>query len=156
LVAPVLLACSSYKLAQPATALTPFGATPPSLARICVIRSSVLAQAVTYVSRDNGVLVGATRGPTFFCYLAAPGPHTHAVECDNDEEIARVDVVAGKSYYLKQNVGLMGCGVEWVAEEEARESMDRSSYEVLVGVPDGEKLPPNPATVPAGAPIAPR
>jgi hypothetical protein len=152
LLAAAAVACSGYKLARPETALTPFGATPPNFARICVIRTSVIAQAVTYVSRDNGMLVGATRGPTFFCYLAQPGPHRHVVDCDTDEEVAHVDAVASQSFYLKENVHLLGCGVEWVTEGQARALVEDSSYEVLVGVPTGEVVPSNPPAVPAQQP----
>jgi hypothetical protein len=40
-----------------------------------VLRPQWIAAAVTAPVHDNGRLVGATRGPTYFCYAAQPGHH---------------------------------------------------------------------------------
>lgn len=100
--------------------------------------------AVTFPTHDNGVLVGATRGPTNFCYLAEPGEHDIAIEAD-DVEHAKITVEAGKTYYLKQEVenilGYVKCSAVWVNEETAKELFRESSHEVLVGVPGSERLP---------------
>lgn len=136
--------CSSYKLATPAAALAPFAAPPRDRAQICVLRDSEMAQAVTFPVRDGGVLVGATRGPGYFCYLAAPGNHAITIEAD---EVERAVLVAepGGRYYLKQEVdnlfGYVKCRAVWVAEPVARELASDLDYLVLVGVPGSEKLP---------------
>jgi hypothetical protein len=117
-----------------------------------MVRTSVLAQAVTFPTHDNGVLVGATRGPTHFCYLAEPGEHEIVIEADEVEK-AKLTAEAGKSYFLKQEVdnilGYVKCRGVWLAEAEAKSLFDSSEYEVLVGVPGSEKLPPNPPYAPA-------
>jgi hypothetical protein len=145
--------CTSWKLAPPATAAVhPSSAPPASAAKICVVRTSVLAQAVTFPTHDNGVLVGATRGPTHFCYLAEPGEHEIAIEADELEK-AKLTAEAGKSYFLKQEVdyilGYVKCRGVWLAESEAKDLFENSAYEVLVGVPGSESLPPNPPYAPA-------
>src|SRR5215813_9520930 len=77
-------ACASWKLSEPDTvAVHPFLPHPAHVAKVCVIRTSALEHGVTFVSRDNGVLVGATRGPTYFCYYAEPGEHDLSIEADS-------------------------------------------------------------------------
>ena len=69
-------ACSSYRISEPrAEVLHPFAPIPNDFARVCMIRTSRLAQAIAFPTLDNGALVGATKGPTFFCYKAEPGEH---------------------------------------------------------------------------------
>lgn len=143
-----LAGCTSWKLGAPsATALRPDSPHPPSLAKVCVIRTAVVAIAVTFPTRDNGALVGATSGPTYFCYLAEPGEHEIVIEADEIES-ARLVAEAGKSYFLKQEVdflfGYVKCRAVWVIEDEAR-GLVRASYPgVLVGVPGSETLPTDP------------
>lgn len=67
------------------------------------MRTSVLAAAVTFPTRDNGVLVGATRGPTHFCYLAEPGEHVVTIGADATET-ATITAEAGRTYVLEQEV----------------------------------------------------
>lgn len=136
--------CTSWKLADPERPLDPLAAAPPDRARICVLRTSFMAGAVTFPVRDNGVLVGATRGPSHFCYLAAPGRHVLTIEGD---AVERAEIVAepGGRYYLKQEVdnafGYVTCRAIWVTESVARELVEDSRYQVLVGVPGSERLP---------------
>ncbi len=149
--------CSSYELREPASPpLVAFGAMPPSTARVCTVRTSVLAQAVTFPTRDNGVLVGATRGQGHFCWLVEPGPHQITIETDQIDEATLV-AEAGKSYYLKQDVdfvfGVVTCRPVWVDAEAAREAIEGTPYEVLSGVPGSEKLPSLPPFVRARPPV---
>lgn len=109
-----------------------------------MIRTSLVAIAMTFPTRDNGALVGATSGPTYFCYLAEPGEHEVVVEAD-ERETAHLVAEEGKTYFLEQQVdfvfGYVKCRAAWVAEDEARRLL-RSSYPgVLVGVPGSEVLP---------------
>ncbi len=144
----LLAGCTSWKLSGPsATALQPGSPTPAGTAKVCVFRTALVAIAMTFPTRDNGTLVGATSGPTYFCYLAEPGEHEVVVEADN-VETARLLAEPGKSYFLKQEVdfifGYVKCRSVWVAETEAQ-SLIRGSYPgVLVGVPGSETLPPDP------------
>lgn len=154
-------ACSSYKLGAPVQPIDPTLGGPGGLATVCVVRTSVLAMAVTMPTRDNGILVGATRGPTRFCYYAEPGEHEISIKADSTET-AHLVAEPGGRYYLKIEVDnivgwVRGRGV-WVREDEAIEAFESSSYEVLVGVPGSEKLPaemPIAPAKPAPAPLNP-
>ena len=66
-------------------------------------RTSAIAGAVTFPVRDNGVVVGATRGPGHFCYLSDPGRHEIHIEAD-EVETASLDAAPGVRYYLLQEV----------------------------------------------------
>lgn len=144
--------CTSWRLSEPATVqVHPLAPAPSTHAKVCVVRTSVLAQAVTFPLRDNGVLVGATKGPTHFCYFAEPGAHAIVIEAD-DTEMAGLVAEAGRTYFLKEEVdnvfGWVKCRAVWVNEEVGKQLLDESTYEVLVGVPGSEKLP-------GGVPVAP-
>jgi hypothetical protein len=139
-------ACSAYRIAEPrGEVLHPFAPIPADFARVCMIRTSHLAQAVTFATLDNGALVGATRGPTFFCYKAEPGEHTLRIEADEPATVKLV-AVGGASYYLHEKVPfsfVMHCDPELVSEQKARELVDDSTYEIITSTPSSEH-PPDP------------
>ena len=154
------MGCFSYRLSEPKTLpIQPFYPSPAGYAQVCVIRTSAVAVAVTFAVRDNGALVGATRGPTFFCYHAAPGRHRLVSESDDDTETAVFDISEGERRYLHQGVsnvfGFVKSDSDWVSESEAKGLVDESAYAVLVGVPKDQKLPsPVPIAAAAEAPTA--
>lgn len=142
--------CAGYELAEPRAPLQPWAPAPRGLATICVVRTSVLALDVAFPTRDNGMLVGATRGPSRFCYYAEPGEHEIVVESDSRATAHLVAEPEGR-YFLKLEVDEAGSvhgRAVWVADDVAREELDSSIYRVLVGVPGSEQLP-------GEAPIAP-
>lgn len=138
-------ACSAYRIAEPrAEVLHPFAAIPEDFARVCMIRTSHLAQAVTFATLDNGALVGATKGPTFFCYKAEPGEHTVRIEADQPTTL-NLHAEGGKSYYLHERVPflafVMRCDADFVSEAKARELVEDSTYEVITQTPVSEHPP---------------
>lgn len=141
-----LLACTSWHFVEPATPpVAPFEPPPGELAEICVLRPHLLASGVTFAVRDNGRLVGATRGASYFCYWAQPGRHRITSEAD-DVEQASVVAIPHAHYYLHQKVknllGVVTSPLEWVAEMEARQMVQTCDYRVLSGVPEGFERPP--------------
>lgn len=152
--------CTSYQLAvrepPPRLAVEP---PPPGVGRICVLRPHQVASLVPAVVRDNGRLVGMTRGPSYFCYLAAPGMHRIETFYGDDidatldtgvTEEASTVVLPGQSQFLHHDVrGLVTLSVRWVAPEQAREMMGECDYADLVEVPGDERLPAPGAVVPA-------
>jgi hypothetical protein len=151
-----LAACSQYKLREPSIPpLDALGAPPVNAARVCVVRTSVIAGAVTFPTRDNGHLVGATRGPGHFCWLAEPGDHEITIETDHIDT-ATLRAEAGKAYWLKQGVsnmmGIVTCEPQWIDYAEAQKALEGTPYEVLSGVPGEDKLPEQPPFVKARAP----
>jgi len=145
--------CTSWKL-SPASAprVYPTSPVPASAAKICVVRTAVIGFAVTFPTRDNGALVGATRGETYFCYLAEPGLHEITIEADEVEHAA-LSAEAGKSYFLKQEVdnifGYVKCRAVWVGDAAAIGLFDAADHKVLTGVPGAERLPADPPFAPA-------
>jgi hypothetical protein len=140
------LGCSAYRFTEPKTPpVAPFAPPPAGLAEVCVLRPHLMASAVTFPVRDNGMLVGATRGASYFCYWAQPGNH-HIESEGDDVENANLFAVEGVRYYLHQHVknmlGYVTSPLEWVPESEARPMVARCDYRVLEGVPSDAVRPP--------------
>lgn len=153
----VACGCSSYAIAPPKQAvLHPFlSIEKEEFARVCVIRNNgYYARAVTFVTHDNGVLVGATKGGTYYCYQAEPGRHVLALEADGTSEVSFV-ALAGTSYYLKEEAPwhlwhLTPRGA-WLTAQQAREEIEDSTYEVVVEAPSKDDLRGRPIIVKAAA-----
>ena len=159
LLALTAVACSPYRIAEPrAEVLHPFAPIPEDFARVCMIRTSHLAQAVAFPTLDNGALVGATKGPTFFCYKAEPGEHTLRIEAD-EPTLVKLHAEGGKSYYLHEKIPflqfVMHCDTELVSEAKARELVEESTYEVITQTPASEH-PPEPVPFARAATTATR
>jgi len=120
-----------------------------------VIRTAHVGFAVIFPVRDNDALVGATRGPTYFCYLAEPGEHALVIESDTVEG-AVLTAESNGHYFLHQEVdnifGWVRSRSSWVSEEVALRLLRESNYEVLVRVPASERLPAAPARAKARPP----
>jgi hypothetical protein len=145
----LLLACSPYKLAEPKTpAIAPFGPSSTSVGTICVIRPSHWSGEVTFLVRDDDQLMGATRGESWFCYLAEPGEH-HIVSNTGRERdptgTASITVVGGGRYYLHQDFdnvwGTIVDKLKWVEPQLAGELIEGCDNKVIVEVPGTERLP---------------
>jgi len=143
-----LLACSPYRLApapeQPGAVVQPFTTYIDGMATICVIRSAQLALAVTFTVHDNKLLVGATRGPTYFCYRAQPGRHQIAIASDDGVQQFDVRLEPRGRYYLDQRLrsefGFVTPQASWVDEATAALLIRRSEHRVLQGAPASEHL----------------
>jgi hypothetical protein len=125
---------------------------------VCVVRSGGDADEgeSTVPVWDNGVLVGATRGASHFCYLAAAGPHVVISELLLTAEL-HVDVRPDEHHWIEQEVGISSYHYggprsvdrrrqEWVTLREipaadARGPFARTKRVELVEVPVGETLP---------------
>ncbi len=142
------LACSPYRLApapeQPGAVVQPFTTYIDGMATVCVIRSAQLALAVTFTVHDNKLLVGATRGPTYFCYRAQPGRHQIAITSDDGELRFDVLLEARGRYYLDQRLrsefGFVVPQGGWVDEATAAELLRRSEHRILQGAPASEQM----------------
>jgi hypothetical protein len=148
--------CYSYELRKPGAPPVDAFAEVDGVGQICVLRPHWHAAAVTAVVHDDGRLVGATRGPTYFCYAAEPGHHVIDSKADTAED-ATIEVEPGHRYYLHQIVdnifGVVRTRLAWVTEDEAHRLIAKCGYRVLVGVPGNEELPsagPVPALTLAG------
>jgi hypothetical protein len=152
----LLTACSAWTLEKREGTVALTGADlPAQRARVCILRPTNEAAGVTFPVRDNGTLVGATRGGTRFCYLAEPGEHHIVSEADTADTQTQI-LEAGRSYYLRQDVdavlGAVKCRTIWLEEDQAQKLADQATEQVLVGAPSGEQLPGTPAY----APLKPR
>jgi hypothetical protein len=156
LLASVLLAgCSGYSLVKPDPPPVDARAwPPPGWAQVCVLRPHWIAAGVTLTVHDDGVLMGATRGPSYFCYYAEPGPHQISSEeadagaIEGAHEL-RVTLEQGRRYFLHQRIHPLGHFLEWVDEQLGERMAARCGYRVLARAPAGEPLPPQPPVAPA-------
>jgi hypothetical protein len=152
--------CSAYSLATPKVPPIPaFGPVARTdVATVCVVRPSHFALLVTFVVHDNGELVGATRGESYFCYFAQPGRHEIvSTTGDSVDEDGRVGLVAqaGRRYWLHQDydndLGSITPRLLWIDEQRALDFVENEGceYRTLTRVPAEEKAPPGPAPVAA-------
>src|SRR5690349_536789 len=82
-------------------------ALPPGVAQVCMVRPEAESASVTMTVTDNGRLVGATRGKTYVCWLAAPGAHQIGSD-DDDTGPILLRAEAGARYWLHQEVLELG------------------------------------------------
>jgi hypothetical protein len=141
-----LLGCSSYTLAQPTQPpIEAFGPSSSHAATVCVIRPSHWDLTATFVVHDDAQLVGATRGESYFCYLAEPGPHRIvSARSDSPDDTAQITfhAVAGRRYWLHQAYdNFFGAQLEWVDEDRARQLVESCDYKELVDAPGDDLLP---------------
>jgi hypothetical protein len=150
--AALFFACSSYSLtelkAPPGQAFGPDVRT--DVAVVCVVRPSHVAVAVTFLVRDNGQLVGATRAESYFCYEAEPGEHAIVSSTGDSldkDGTAHLSAVAGRRYWLHQDfdniLGVIIDKLQWVDEARWRELVEDNAcgYKVVSGVPGNEAIP---------------
>lgn len=141
--------CSSYTLVTPRHAgIDAFGPTPASLGQVCIFRPHRVGMALTIPILDNGKLVGATRGPGYFCYFAAPGQHQIVAE-DGDAEPTNLGVEAGQRYFLHHQITFGPDRFVWVDAARARQFATECEYTVVVDAPDDEPLPGDRPVAPA-------
>ena len=134
--------CSRYGLARPDEPPVPaFGWPPSGLGQVCVVRPHSIRGEVTDVVRDDGKLVGATLGTSYFCYFAAPGHHQIVVESDEPihlrGEIA-VDLAPADRVFLHQSANN---NFERVDDKTARSMLALCSYRVVVRAPAPDHPP---------------
>jgi len=124
-----------------AASVADLGPIPSGSAQVCVVRPERIAAHVSMPVRDNGRLVGATRGLTFFCYLARPGEH-QITSVDDDTGPTLLRAVSGIRYWLHQDVaelaGNVHAHLDWVEEHDALELLDACESRVHVAVPGHE------------------
>ena len=129
-----------------AATLAELGPVPSGSAQVCVLRPDSTASYLSMLVRDNGRLVGATRGATFFCYLARTGDH-QIMLIDDDTGPTFLRAQSGGRYWLHQDVteleGTVHAHLDWVGESTALEMLDACDERVYVWVPgrDDEKSP---------------
>ena len=160
LAAALAMGCTGYRMTteQPPPPHV-MSSAPPNVGQICVVRPHSVASLAPIVVWDNGRLVGLTKGPTYFCYLAEPGPHEIASTYgdDIDKELgtdqvvkAKVSVEPSGRYFLHHDVrNPLLLSVGWVSESAAQPMIDVCRYAQLVEVPGDETLPQPDHPVPA-------
>jgi len=144
----VLAACSPYQLgpppADPLAVTRPFTGYIDAMATVCVIRTARVAMAVTFIVHDNGLLVGATRGPTWFCWRAEPGHHRITVASEDGGQRFEVDLQERGRYYLDQgleyHLGFVTPRGRWVDEAAAVALFQQSQHRILEAAPASESL----------------
>lgn len=115
--------------------------SPAGVAQVCVLRPASLAEATSMKIRDNGRLVGATRGATYVCWLAAPGEH-QITSIDDDTGPTLLHARPGARYWVHQDVTALGgdlhAHLDLLDEPEAMEMLEAIDTRVRVSVPGHE------------------
>ncbi len=101
----VLAGCSAYSVRVGAAPASVDSAKESGLARLCVVRKTAIGAALTTPIRDNGLVVGATEGPSWFCWHAGPGLHTLTTEV-SDAPALELDVLAGEERLIEHRVNI--------------------------------------------------
>lgn len=127
--------------AKESVTVSDLGPVPSGAAQVCVVRPDALAANVSMPVHDNGHLVGATRGTTFFCYLARTGEH-QITSVDDDTGPTFLRAQSGARYWLHQDVselaGTVHAHLDWVSESDGLELLDACESRVHVAVPGYE------------------
>ena len=104
--------------------------------------------------RDNGRLVGATRGLTYVCWIAATGEH-QITSIDDDTGPTLLQARSGGRYWLHQEVmdlaGAVHAHLDWVDDATAAELLDGCEERVRVAVPGHDDEPAAMTIAPAKA-----
>jgi hypothetical protein len=112
---------------------------------VCVLRPRLAPAKLVFLVHDNGRLVGATRGSSYFCYLAEPGPHRIRSSRLGVAEEVLLLAEAGRRYYLYQNVDpfpdTTRSWLSWTSEGDARVMAGEASYRILASAGAGEEPP---------------
>ncbi len=139
-------------LALAACAQAPATPAPRGVARVCVLRPDSLAASATMAVRDNGRLVGATRGASYVCWLAAPGEH-QITSIDDDTGPTLLHARPDARYWIHQEVsalaGDLHAHLDFVDEPTALEMLERIDTRVLLSVRGHEDEDDAMAIVPA-------
>lgn len=143
--------CNTGREPRVAMNVSDLGPIPDSAAQVCVVRPDAMSAQVSMIVHDNGHMVGATRGTTFFCYLASPGDH-QITSADDDTGPTFFHAQRGARYWLHQEVvdlaGHTHAHLDWIDEGTALELLESCDVRVRVSVPGHDDEP-------AAQPIAP-
>lgn len=107
----------------------------PRAATVCVVRESRLAGQTVIPVRDNGKLMGETRGANFLCWGVAPGEHQ--IEAGDESGPVLVQAEPHGSYYLRQEMlELVGtrAHLDWITENAAHRLMAECDGHVVGNV----------------------
>lgn len=77
----------------------------PNMARIYVVRPSMVGGAVSFGVKDNGREIGKTGPKGYLCWERQPGKATVSGKAENTSELT-FDAEKGQVYYIKQSPGM--------------------------------------------------
>jgi len=141
LLSVMLAGCSPLRVVK--SDAPPFDARegpPLGAVEICVVRPHSLGFATTLPVRDGGVLVGATRGPSYFCYRAAPGRHRLV----SGGGSLTLDVTPGQRQFVHQ--AMLPRRLVAVDAARGQAMLARCAYLLVADAPDDD-APPDPEAV---------
>jgi hypothetical protein len=114
---------------------------PENKALICVYRKSNLGSALTVAVRDNEQLVGATEGPSWFCYFAEPGRHFLSVEGSDADDLGLV-ALGGHRKFVELRINLGQDELVVTDDADAQRVLHDLEYLVIEEGPDDQPIPP--------------
>jgi hypothetical protein len=110
----------------------------PNIAGVYIYRNESFGAALRMDVEVNGKPIGQSAAMTYFYLDVPPGKHTFTSKSENEDTIT-VDVLAGKLYYIWQEVkmGLLYARTKLtlVSEEEGRRGVLESQLANAIGDP---------------------
>jgi hypothetical protein len=110
--------CLGYQLESTTTAPSAFSRPSEKSGKICVFRPHGLGTSVVAPVSDNGAIVGATEGSSYFCYLAEPGSHRIRT---GDAPPLVFDVEEHREYYVAHDLNVGKDGLIRITRESAHQ-----------------------------------
>ncbi|HLV21597.1 MAG TPA: hypothetical protein VKZ49_11970 [Polyangiaceae bacterium] len=131
--------CSDYRMRgveHPPVAA--FDVTSEEAATICVFRPHGLGTSVVAPVSDNGTVVGATEGSSYFCYLAEPGKHKLRAA---DAPALTLEVDVGEQYHVVHELNVAKDRLVRVTSESAQGLASYCNFMSLRQTPEGVAVP---------------
>lgn len=112
----------------------PTPAAPADKALIYVVRTTILGMKIHSKLAVDGEWKGVNRGKTYFFFTVEPGERYFCSESEN-QDFLKLNVEAGKTYYLKQEVKFgtwkARTNLVQLSEEEGKKSLEKVNLSVF-------------------------
>lgn len=132
-------ACSGYGMRDGAAPeFAGVSKASPQHASVCVFRPHGLGTSVVATVSDNGAIVGATEGSSYFCYDAEPGQHQLRTA---DAAPVVVDAKAGQRYFFAHDLNVGRDELVRVSATTADQLVAYCEYRLLRSAPGNIPLP---------------
>ncbi len=132
----MLTGCATVEMGPEAqnVALKKFDAPPADKAGLYIYRNTFGGQALKKTVALDGKVIGETANKIFFYKQIEPGQHNLTTESEFSDNKLTFDVVAGKNYFVEQNIKIGvfvgGANLELVDDATGKKNVLECNYAV--------------------------